>query len=336
MWDFMMKWHLLTTDSNFEKDWNDRLAKQNDFNLYQTFNWGAHRERSGWKAFRWARKNENNETISMVQVLAKILPFGIVAAWITGGPTGDTDIWVKDIVTLIKKETASKVLYIRMLNNKPSNEQDARKLIKNGWTRPRTKLRSGLSMLLDLNNEPEEIKKSFSKNWKHNLRRGEKRNLDISLWESPDAELIYDLYQSMQQLKGLDEQFTLEELKGIFKYMGEYIEVYRCVDETGRLIALRGCFILGEYGWDLFAAAASEARKIYATYVLFWTLMQRSKSLGVKTYDLMGIDPENNKGVYNFKKGTGSKEIKYLGEWEWASLPLLKFAINTAIKYKFL
>jgi lipid II:glycine glycyltransferase (peptidoglycan interpeptide bridge formation enzyme) len=47
-----------------------------------------------------------------------------------------------------------------------------------------------------------------------------------------------------------------------------------------------------------------------------------------------GIDPENNKGVYHFKKGTGAKEIRYLGEWEWSNSEMFRKVANWGIRYK--
>ena len=35
-------------------------------------------------------------------------------------------------------------------------------------------------------------------------------------------------------------------------------------------------------------------------------------------FDLGGIDPINNRGVYDFKKGTGATQIDYEGEWDTA------------------
>ena len=44
-------------------------------------------------------------------------------------------------------------------------------------------------------------------------------------------------------------------------------------------------------------------------------LIQACKNAGVEHYELMGVDFENNEGVYHFKKGTGARLIEYLGEW---------------------
>ena len=100
------------------------------------------------------------------------------------------------------------------------------------------------------------------------------------------------------------------------------------------MIALRGCGILGEKAWDLFAAAAPPARKVYASHALLWALTSECRERGVSRYDLSGIDPSSNKGVYDFKKGTGAYPLKYAGEWEWSNRPLLCHMANLAMRYK--
>ena len=66
-------------------------------------------------------------------------------------------------------------------------------------------------------------------------------------------------------------------------------------------------------GFDILAATNSEGRKVYASYGVFWEIIKYFKLSKLKNYDLSGIDEINNKGVYNFKKGTGSVIVKYLG-----------------------
>ena len=60
-------------------------------------------------------------------------------------------------------------------------------------------------------------------------------------------------------------------------------------------------------------------------------LLKHCKSQGIEEIDLGGIDPQKNPGVYNFKKGTGATPIEYLGEWEWATKNVLRWATNSLI-----
>jgi lipid II:glycine glycyltransferase (peptidoglycan interpeptide bridge formation enzyme) len=98
-------------------------------------------------------------------------------------------------------------------------------------------------------------------------------------------------------------------------------------------VALRGCCILNQYGWDLFAATSVAGRDLYASYALLWEILQHCQREGVKEYEMMGIDPIKNLGVANFKKGTGANLIEYLGEWEWATSRILGWGANLAVRW---
>ena len=58
------------------------------------------------------------------------------------------------------------------------------------------------------------------------------------------------------------------------------------------------------------------------------------KKIGVKNYDFSGIDPKNNPGVYNFKKGTGAINFASLGELEWCNSNILRYFINLIIRFR--
>ena len=60
--------------------------------------------------------------------------------------------------------------------------------------------------------------------------------------------------------------------------------------------------------------------------------MNHCSDLGISTYDLGGVDPVNNRGVYDFKHGTGAVLTEYVGEWERANLLLLPSLVNWALK----
>ena len=137
----------------------------------------------------------------------------------------------------------------------------------------------------------------------------------------------------MESYKGLKEQFSRQELVSIFQKFTDKIVLYRSEDENGTIVALRGCMILDRFGWDLFAATNVIGRNLYASYVLLWEILKHCQRAGVKNYDLMGVDPVKNSGVYNFKKGTGASSVKYLGEWDWESVQGLRWGANTMLRF---
>ena len=72
-------------------------------------------------------------------------------------------------------------------------------------------------------------------------------------------------------------------------------------------------------------------RKAYSSYEVFWKLCQELHNRGVARLDLSGIDPVNNVGVYNFKKGTGAAAVTYLGEWECSRPTIIRNVASTVI-----
>ena len=83
--------------------------------------------------------------------------------------------------------------------------------------------------------------------------------------------------------------------------------------------------------WDLLAAAGAQARKVYASHATLWALLEECNRKGLSWCDLSGVDPVHNKGVYDFKQGTGADPVEYLGEWEWACPRLCRLPANWLI-----
>jgi lipid II:glycine glycyltransferase (peptidoglycan interpeptide bridge formation enzyme) len=67
---------------------------------------------------------------------------------------------------------------------------------------------------------------------------------------------------------------------------------------------------------------------------LCWELVNRCQSLGCHDFDFNGVDPENNMGVYNFKKGTGARLVETLGEFEYSNSFIMKKLVNIASKWR--
>ena len=201
---------------------------------------------------------------------------------------------------------------------------------------PKFKIHSGLSMFLDVSKDEEYLLSKLSKNWKRNLNRSINRKLDIKYWKNPDSNKIYDLNIKLAESKGIDRLkiWPKSEIitNKILKAFDDKIVMYRCLDNYGNTIAFRGYAYSSETALDLFSAAVDEGRKNYASYYLLWTLIKDARSKGIKYYDLNGIDGYEG-GVYNFKKGTGAKPIKYLGGFEWSTSKYLRILCDF-IRYK--
>jgi hypothetical protein len=66
---------------------------------------------------------------------------------------------------------------------------------------------------------------------------------------------------------------------------------------------------MGDSAIYLLGATSDDGLKSKGAYLLHWTMIQWLKSNGVRWYDLGGIDPAGNPGVYSFKKGFSGVDI---------------------------
>jgi lipid II:glycine glycyltransferase (peptidoglycan interpeptide bridge formation enzyme) len=136
----------------------------------------------------------------------------------------------------------------------------------------------------------------------------------------------------MAEFKGFDPLIDERSIRHMLRVLDDRFMIAVAQDREGRIIAARGAGRLGSHGQDLFAATPEEGRRCYASYVTLWCLLEELRDIGVKTYDFGGIDPENNPGVYNFKRGAGGVKVRRLGEWDWSNSPILARAVNAWVR----
>ncbi len=224
-----------------------------------------------------------------------------------------------------------KFFYIRMSLLSHYSALSCIKLREMYWNRTLCPMTSEMSMILKLS-QGQAIEESMSSNWKHNFKRGLKRNIKIERWLTPNVNEMYTIYNEMEILKSLNEQFSKQELISIISEFSDKLVVFKALNSKNELIGFRGCLIFGNIALDFLAAVNEEARKVYCSHLLLHTLIKFCSQAGIIQYDMGGVDPIKALGVYNFKRGIGAKEVEYMGEWEKATFNILKVFINYYIR----
>lgn len=314
--------------------WDAALQCLEGMSLYQVFAWGESRRTLGWTPVRLVASDKNNKIVAQVQVMLRRRGSGISICWIPGGPVGDVGVCGPAFREALQQAAKTPLLYCRMNALRPSRSDDIDSLKNGGWKKPSHQLTTELTLNYSLEPDEDGRRALASGNWRHNLKRSNKYGLVVSQWHEPVAEEIMVIYRDMEALKGLEQQHSLEEIKAMLTTLGNRLILFRCQDASGVTIALRGCGVFGTHAWDLLAAAAPAARKVYASHAILWAITSECRRLGVTSYDLSGVDPNGNKGVYDFKKGTGAEHQEYLGEWEWSNLPGLRWIANLAMRFR--
>ena len=306
----------------YEKDnysWTKVIDILNCDSYFQDNPWMNVLVNQGWILKRWVCV-ENERVVAAVQTFVKLYPFNIGVVWAPEWIIGDYQYGSNFRSALSNNLELSK-LYFRFRSSNIYNEEEQMLLLSQGWIKPLKKIDSGLTMTLNLNKPIKDIEESTSKNWRRNLKRS--RRLDEEFCKIDDPEIIISVYKELNNLKNISAGYSEEEIRSIFKFFKDQLIVFGVIDGSGNYTAIRGAIIYKNTAFDIFAATTKKARKVYSSYKLFIYLLSRCKSMGCSSYDLSGIDPINNIGVYNFKKGTGAKAVNQLGEFEYANSKLL-------------
>lgn len=313
------------------EEWDSLLAGQEGATLYQMHGWGELKRSLGWQIVRMIFGNRS-APLAMVQILVRKYPLGGIVCWIPGGPAGAVELWAAGLGEALRRAHRARWIFLRINSMQVMSAHGESALRETGWNLPVIRLSSGLSLTYDPSVPETERLGLASANWRHNLKRSGKYGLIVRRWDSPDAAELQKIYRSMERHKGLAAFMTDDELVILLDRLSNRSLFYRCDDRDGNLIALRACAMLGSEAWDMLAAASPEGRKQYASHATLWALLRDCGERGITRYDMGGVDPTGNKGVFDFKRGLGAEPLTYLGEWEWSSPSWIGFFANIALR----
>ena len=313
-----------------EEDWDKALLRLAGANAFQSSAWARHKADFGWRPLR-ALAGPAGAPSAAVQALVKDLPGGIRLLWARGGPVGQVQAWDASLREHLVSAAGGLAVYGRICSYLESSPVATATLRASGWARPEKALDRNASFLLELTPEPKSLREGLSSNWRHNLKRGETRAV-VEYWRDPDPSEMERLYLELESLKDLPAQHRAAELGSLTRALGPSLILKRAV-LNGRTIALRACAVFGDCAVDLLAAA-EDARKVYASYALLWSLLLEARARGAKTYDLGGADFNAARGVADFKKGVGARPIETLGEWDFAAPSVLRRPAGALIAWK--
>ena len=314
-----------------EESWDKMLNNFPNNGYLSGISWGKHLSKMGWVCLRW-EFSKSGSPIAYCQSFLKTYPFGVGILWIPDGIVGNYR-YIPSLNQDLFHSLDLRHCYIRFRSSTVFNADDYIKLLIGGWVRPKTPLSTGLTMSLDISQPIEVIKAGLTKNWRKTLKKSSNMPFDIVTVSDPMA--IASLYLDMKSSKSLrDREIYLDvAIKSIMTSFCDNILVLGARDTEGNLVAIRGALLAKENATDIFAATSNAGRALLASHELLMALIDRCQKQGCKLYDLNGIDPSNNMGVYNFKKGTGASTEVTLGEFEWSNRKLLSLAVNFKSKY---
>lgn len=310
-------------DSATPAEWSRMLDLFDDANLYQTWAYGA---------VRWGTKNlshlvlkRDGEIVGMAQlriIRPTRLKFGM--AYLRWGPVChrrrrelDAEI-VPAVARALEKEYVRKRrLLLQILPNAFVGSPRAA-LFQSGFSEFRQESRTAANtyrtFVLDLAPTIEQLRKNLDKKWRNQLTRSEKNGLNILAGNGTSEYRIFcRMYEEMQQRKGFESTVDIEEFGRLQEDLPEAhrMRILIC-EQNGIPVAGLVASAIGDSAIYVLGATSDDGLDAKGAYLLHWTMVQWLKENGFKWYELGGIDPEGNPGVYSFKRGFSGVDVHQL------------------------
>jgi lipid II:glycine glycyltransferase (peptidoglycan interpeptide bridge formation enzyme) len=318
-----------------DSDWDELLKQLSQTCVFQSSHWARHKAFTGWSATRIVKKSGDSQIA--IQCLVRKGPFGIAMAWAPGGFAGDLSLTDKLFSSSLKQLLKSQFLYIRFGMMIEFSSSEASLLTNAGFRKSRNPIGAKQSMLLSIHGDQEVMLSAASSNWKRNYKRSLRTPSSPYVWNDASPEQLEAAYRAMDEFKkveGMKLQMSASDIRSVQECFGQDLVLIRMDDESGNMLSARGALVLQSTAWDFIAVTTPEGRKTYSSHRTLVALAQECVRRGCTTLELGGIDPEKNKGSFDFKNGTGAQITTYLGEWEAAHPSWIRPFISRIISAK--
>jgi lipid II:glycine glycyltransferase (peptidoglycan interpeptide bridge formation enzyme) len=269
----------------------------------------------------------DNMVIGAAAVRLKTVPLlGRGIAYISAGPlTREASTGVlsdqrqlRIALKALKQELVDRqghILRIRLPLLPPLPALDVAGLFTDLEFRSTDRARKYRTSVIDLTQENETLRSTLNPKWRTDLKFAQKAGLSIDSGTGAELQLRFErLFNQMHRMKG----FSISVHPGLFFGLGAEctgLEVMIAqrdgMDAAGHVFSK-----LGDSAIYLFGAANELGRQTKAAYLLNWSAILLAKQRGALWYDLGGIDPDANPGVYRFKSRMGGQEMSAVGPYE--------------------
>jgi lipid II:glycine glycyltransferase (peptidoglycan interpeptide bridge formation enzyme) len=307
--------------------WSELLAQFDDASVYQTWAYGA--VHWGGDQLTHIVLTRNEKPVAAAQVRVKTLPAirkGI--AYLRWGPlcrrrgeSFDVDILRRMTAALKEEFVDRRGLLLRVIPSTFESDSFADQQ-KSAWAdlgfvRNDTE-RVYRTLRLDLAPPLDQLRKRLNQKWRNCLNGAERNGLTVTV--GTDIAL-YDkflaAYDRMMARKQFDTSVDAAEFRRMQLELPEpqKMQILLCEKEgkTLNAIVIAGT---GDSGLYLLGATTEEGLNLRGAYLLQWRAIEWLKQQGCRWYDLGGINPETNPGVFHFKSGISGQDVCQLGTFE--------------------
>jgi len=322
--------YTIEIDRITEPEWSALIPRFSDASLYQTWAYGA--VSWGDRQLSHLVVKDGDRTIAIAQLrIVKVPVIGRGVAYLRWGPlcTPADAAWSVDVFrevmrSIIDEYVEKRRLLLRIVPRVFSQDSDGNRsrqiftelgFLQDADARPYRTFR------VDLAPPVEQLRKGLNQKWRNQLNGAERNGLTVT--EGAGDELFgqfLGLYHEMMARKNFETTVDPEEFRRIQARLPDDQKMLILIaQKDGRPMTGVIGSITGDRGIYLLGATSDEGMKTKGSYLLQWKFMQALKERGCRWYDLGGINPETNPGVYHFKEGLGGQDVSGLGRMALSS-----------------
>lgn len=309
-------------------EWQAQTHRFHDHNYRQLWPFAA----ASAARFRATIENvaieKDGMTIALASIRIKTLPIiGGGIAYINGGPlvrSADAiDGTLEQALKALRDEYAQERGLVLRVAPPPSHEESNARIAdiyERLDFKPVEEARPYRTILVSLEPPLDVIRKKLDQKWRNCLNRAEKNGLSLrTASTADDFEVFCKLFDEMIARKQFDVDLDARFYAAVQSDLAADDQFsIALVEHEGNPIAGHVASYLGDTGVYLLGASNDAALTLKASYLLQWNAIETARARGCTTYDLGGIDPEGNPGVYHFKSGMGGAEVTARGPFEFA------------------
>ena len=304
--------------------WTQALQALPNRHFLQTWEWGALRERHGWRAHRYVCEHDNQVAAAFTLLTRRIpvLPWRI--AYVPKGPVLDyanEPLFAAVLDRIAVAARDAKALYVKIDPDIPEgNASTARLYQACGWQASHEQIQFPHTAMLDLASGADALLASMKPKTRYNIRLAARR--DVKVEHSTDWHELFRIYADTAKRDGfaIREERYYHDLWSLFHQSGQGECFLARVDGE----AVAGLYLIhnGDTGWFYTGASSQRHRDKMPNYLLQWHAIQWLIDRGYRRYDLWGAPTVMDEsdplwGVYRFKSGFGARYERRLGAYDF-------------------
>lgn len=322
-------------------EWNRAAHGFLDYSYRQTWDYGvALAERRRATSYHVAIRR-GSDLIGMADVRMKQVPIGLGGiAYICGGPIvrcGQPDdnrrlLHCLDALRRTFVEGRGLVLRILAPVGSPEWNTVTTEVFRSAGFLPTDRPYHYRTFLVPLDRSLDSIRAGFSHYWRRNLNRALRKDMTVRIGSSPEFfEPVREFHRKLIRRKRFDVELTADFYANLQQELPKEERFLVSVAEMdGKPASALVLSLLGDTCVGIVGATSDVGARSYASYRLFWDTIVHSREQGMRWFDVGGIDPVNNRGVFNFKRGLNGIDVSSPGPFEVAPSGLSRKLIRVA------